>query len=212
MDAVSEVPATSHLISAVRLGGPGRYQIDHAYQPPRGPVSVACDGRRLWQVYTDKVTTGPAKPVPDDIARLADPSWLLELRLAGGTPVTLDGRPGYRVSVAAGPTGRGGLLFPAAVAVIDAELGIILRLTCYLGPRPGQRQELRDLGTDIGDFRVDLPSGLPVTEDTSGSGDRPASPPPSIASLAARQATARAARTARNLLSRFDPRPPDDRA
>jgi hypothetical protein len=212
MDAVSELPATSHLISAVRLAGPGQYQIDHAYPPGRGPVSVACDGHRLWQVYADKVTTGPAEPVPDNIARLTDPSWLLELGLAGGTAVTLDGRPGYRVSVAAGPTGRGGLLFPAAVAVIDAELGIILRLTCYLGSRPVQRQELRDLATDGGDFRVDIPAGLPVTEDTTGAGERQASPPPSIASLAARHATAHAARTARNLLGRFGPRPPDDRA
>ncbi|MGH3394481.1 MAG: hypothetical protein ACRDPO_07300, partial [Streptosporangiaceae bacterium] len=210
MDAVSDLPAASHLISAVRLAGPGRYQIDHAYQPRRGPVSLACDGQRLWQVYADKITTGPPKPVPRDVARLADPSWLLELRLAGGTRVTLDGRPGYRLSVATGPTGRGPLLFPAAVAVIDAELGIILRLTCYLGTKPVQRQELRDITTGDGDFRVDIPVGVPVTEEAADTRGRRASPPPSITSFAARQAAAHAATTARNLLSRFDPRPPAD--
>jgi hypothetical protein len=42
-------------------------------------------------------------------------------------------RPAYRISVARGDTGRSSLLFPAAVAVIDAGLGVILRLTYYIG-------------------------------------------------------------------------------
>jgi hypothetical protein len=86
MDAVSERPAAVHLISTVRIAGPGRYQIDHASPPRRGPKTIACDGHRSWHVYDDKVTTGPAGPPPIDIANLADPSWLLQCRLADPSP------------------------------------------------------------------------------------------------------------------------------
>jgi hypothetical protein len=55
-----------------------------------------------------------------------------------------------------------GLLFPAAIAVIDAELGIILRLTSYVGDKPVDRSELRDPTTDLGDFRPAMPADLPV--------------------------------------------------
>ena len=41
-------------------------------------------------------------------------------------------------------------MFPAAV--IDAELGIIVRLTYYLGSTPVWRHELRDLSATVGDF------------------------------------------------------------
>jgi hypothetical protein len=41
-------------------------------------------------------------------------------------------------------------MFPAAV--IDAELGIIVRLTYYRGSTPVWRHELRDLSTTVGDF------------------------------------------------------------
>ncbi len=49
-------------------------------------------------------------------------------------------------------------MFPAAV--IDAELGIIVRLTYYLGSTPVWRHELRDLSTTVGDFGVDIPGDL----------------------------------------------------
>ncbi len=129
MDAVSEQPAASHLTSGVRIAGPLRYQIDHAYQPRRGPKTIACDGQRRWQVYPDKVTIGPAEPLPGNIADLADPSWLLRCRLSGGTMVTVGSRAAYLINVARGPGDWSwSLMFPAAVAVLDAELGIILRL------------------------------------------------------------------------------------
>ena len=44
MDAISDQSATGHLTSRVRIAGPCRYQIDHACQPRRGPVTIACDG------------------------------------------------------------------------------------------------------------------------------------------------------------------------
>ncbi len=216
LDAVSDQPAASRLISAVRVAGPGRYQIDHAYQPRRGPKTIACDGQHLWQVYDDKITTGPAEPLPGDIADLADPSWLLGYRLSGGTPVMADDRPACRVNVARGQAEWSfSLMFPAAVAVVDAELGIVLRLTYYIGAKAVQRHELRDITTETGGFQVDLPAGLPTVEETGPFDDfkpagppRPASIPLNLAGLVARHAAAEAARAARNLWRRVDTRGP----
>ena len=58
-------------------------------------------------------------------------------------------------------------MFPAAV--IDAGLGIIVRLTYYPGSTPVWRRGLRDLSTTVGDFRVDIPAGLTVTGEPAAS-------------------------------------------
>ena len=165
MDAVGELPTATHMVSTVRFAGPGRYQIDHAYDPRGQPMTIACDGQRSWLVYPDKITTGPPEPPPREIGNLADPSWLLRCALAGGAAVTAGNRPAYRITV----TRREGCSAPAmisrpAVAVIDAELGIILRLTSYAGGRPLKRYELRDVTTTVADFHPRIPPGLPVSE------------------------------------------------
>ena len=218
MDAVSEHPAAVHLVSSVRMAGPGRYQIDHASQPRRGPKTIICDGNRRWQVYADKITAGPAKPPPRTLADLADPSWLLQCRLAGETGVVSGGRPARRISAGRGPQGWASLLFPAAVAVLDDELGILVRLTYYIGGKPVYRYELRDITPGAG-FEVELPPGLPVTEETSfreafgdGQTTHPGEVLAGLAGLAARHAATGAAKAARNLLNRVDPRRPHDPA
>jgi hypothetical protein len=169
LDAVSQRPGAARVDSTVRLAGPGRYQIDLSRQPRRGPKTTACDGNRCWKVYDDKVTTGPAEPLPGYLANLADPSWLLRCALAGGTPVTAGGRPGYRVAVTKGPAGTAApMLYPAAVAVVDAETGVIQRLTYYIGDQAVERHELHDIAQAAGaDFTVDIPAGLPVVEETA---------------------------------------------
>jgi hypothetical protein len=48
--------------------------------------------------------------------------------------------------------------------VVDAELGVLARLTSYIGGMPVQKYEPEDLAVLAGEFRVDLPAGLPVTE------------------------------------------------
>jgi hypothetical protein len=58
------------------------------------------------------------------------------------------------------------LLFPAAVAVVDAGTGVVLRLTSYVGEQPVRRCELRDVTAAPGDFTIDIPPGLPVAEET----------------------------------------------
>ncbi len=214
VDAVSERPSVSHLVSALRFGGPGIYQVDHAVEPRRGPKTVACDGQRRWQVYRDKVTVGPAAAPPGDIGDLADPSWLLGCRLSGGAEVLADGRRAFRISVARGDAKWSpAMMFPTAVAVVDAELGVLLRLTSYIGGRTVRRYELRDIAVGPGDFRVDIPVDLPVSEETSPSRDarqtdpsQQANIPLKIASEVAGQVAAEAAKAARNFLRRMNTR------
>ncbi len=167
MDAIAGTPSTGHLISRIRVAGQGRYQIDHAWQPRHSPVTVACDGQRRWQVYPDKVTTGPAEPLPRYIRDLADPSWLLRCWLSGGTTIQAAGRPAWRINAGRRPGNESlAQLFPAAVAVVDTDLRLVLRLTSYISTRAVQRIELRDVTTDTSDFQVKIPADLPVVEET----------------------------------------------
>jgi hypothetical protein len=166
MDAISDVPATSHTVSRIRVAGPDKYQIDHARQPKRDPVTIASDGQRTWEVYPDKITTGPAQPLPRQIRDLTDPSWLLGCWLSGGTPIPGAVRPACLINAGRRPGDESlAMIFPAAVALFDTDLGLVLRLTSYIGTNAVQRLELRDLTTDTGDFQVELPAGLPVIEE-----------------------------------------------
>jgi hypothetical protein len=109
------------------------------------------------------------------------------------------------------------MMFPAALAVVDAERGIVRRLTFYIGGKPVQRCELRDITASDEEFRADLPPGLTVTEETGPPGGfrdgRPAPPPNlplAIATAIGRQAAAEAGKAARNLLNHFQGRQPED--
>jgi hypothetical protein len=178
IDAISERPSVAHLSYSLQLDRDGQYRIDYPGREADRPVAVACDGEHCWQVYQDRVTIGPAEPPPTGVAEMLDPSWLLGCRLSGGTPVLVGERQAYRINVARG-AGNWSLslpsLFPAAVAVVDAELGLVLRLTSYIGDRPVRRCELRDITPLAGDLPIDIPPDLPVTEDPGpGRGPRPA--------------------------------------
>ena len=168
MDAIANVPATAHQISRIRFAGPERYQIDHARQPRHGPVTIACDGKRSWHVYPDKITTGPARPLPRNVRDLADPSWLLRCWLSGGTTDPAGGQPAaWRINAGRRPGDEStALMFPAAVARIDAALGLVLRLTAYVGNQAVQRHELRDVTTDIGDFQINIPRDRPIVHES----------------------------------------------
>jgi len=173
IDAISERPSVAHLSYSLHLDRDGRYRIDYPDREGRRPVAVACDGERCWQVYQDRVTTGPAEPPPTGVAELLDPSWLLDCRLSGGTPVLAGDRQAYRINVARGAANSSlslPLLFPAAVAVVDAETGLVLRLTSYIGDRPVRRCELRGITPIAGDLTIDIPPDLPVTEDPGPAG------------------------------------------
>ena len=134
-------------------------------------LTIASDGTLVWQVFADRVVTGPAAPPPGDLADLVDAAWLLDrdLELSGGTEVTVGGRRAYRVTARYREDARQVLgwwerLFFPAVAVVDAETGLLLRLTRFKGGRPTMRQELRDVAAlDAGaDFGFTPPAGRPV--------------------------------------------------
>jgi hypothetical protein len=80
------------------------------------------------------------------------------------------------------------LLWPGfpAVAVVDAQTGRLIRLTCYAGPKPAYRHELRDVtpaAEGAGDDIVyEAPPGLRVV-DADAAPDPP--DPPRIAARAA---------------------------
>jgi hypothetical protein len=175
-----------HLVSSVRIGGWDRYRIDvtgpgqaddarsgHGWGSHRHrPQTDACDGRRRWQVYEDRVAESPAAPLPDEVRDLADGSWLLGAALSGGEEIAVGGRRAYRVA------GRSRRRNPSrwlsrldvrsypAVAVVDAESGRLLRLTRYAGGKPVMCHELRDIEPGgSGDFGFEPPAGLRVVRE-----------------------------------------------
>ena len=187
-----------HAVSTVRMGEWTEYRIDvvrsaagpasfnsgrdkkQAFATANQPLTIASDGTRVWRVFPGRVLTGPAAPPPGDLATLVDASWLLDrdLELSGGREVWLGGRRAYRVVARYRepvPPGVGWwerLFFPT-VAVVDAETGLVLRLTRFKGGRPAMRQELRDFtALDAGaDFGFTPPAGLPVIDAESQQGE-----------------------------------------
>jgi hypothetical protein len=164
-----QFPERIYQISRLTVAMPGRHRIDRlAGAQPHEPVTIACDGERLWKVYPNRVATGLAQPLYLDFARLANQSCLLsgcELTAAG--EVEVDGRRGFLV-VADGVDGVDGPwpadLFPMTdhiEVVMDAQLGIALRETCYFQGEPFHCIELRDVSgqVDHGAFRIDIPAG-----------------------------------------------------
>jgi hypothetical protein len=102
--------------------------------------------------------------------------------------------------------------FRGVVAVVDAELGCLLRLTSYIGAKAVKRVELENLMSAAGDFQVDLPGDLPVTEagplDDLNRSPQSRGQPPTLGGIIAREAAAGAARAAKNLLGRLGPHDP----
>jgi hypothetical protein len=183
-----------HTVSTVALGSWKEYRIDLVRSVADGSLfparsgdkqealTIASDGVRQWQVYSDRVMTGPAAPPPSELGDLLDASWLLDgyLELSGGTEVRSGGRRAYRIVARYRedpPFGIGWwqrLFFPA-VAVVDAETGLVLRLTRFKAGRPTMRQELRDIvplepGADFG---FTPPDGLRVFGGESQEEDEP---------------------------------------
>ena len=208
VDAVRDAAqnaGTAHQVSSIRVVGWDRYRIDvtgqtEATRTRSGPGqdglresrTDACDGRRRWQVYEDRVVETPAAPLPVEVRGLADGSWLLGAALSGGAETTVGGRRAYRVTGQALHRRPWPLLSVLefyslpAVAAVDAETGRLLRLTRYAGGKPVMCRELRDIEPDeSADFGFEPPAGLPVVEKPEG---HPAEQPVAPAGFAVKAA------------------------
>ncbi len=104
-----EQQSVCHQVSSVRIEGWDSYRIDRTYRTPRQRarrerrdnewLTVACDGRQTYQVYSDRVHIGPSAPPPAELTDLADGSWLLRCHLSGGSAIVAGDRRAYRISV-----------------------------------------------------------------------------------------------------------------
>jgi hypothetical protein len=194
-EAFGELREQSYQRSVIRAGLPDRYRIDHVEgQRLQRWTSIACDGQQRWRVYPDRVSVGPAAPMPRKFATLLDPAWLLDWWVSAGREVIVDGRPGQLVAIR--PAQNSGSWHGAssqpAEAVIDAELGILLRLIYRLAGQPELCLELRGVGVrpprEPAAFRIDIAAGARVVPDTGRLLDEANAPAPvkAAAHLAAR--------------------------
>jgi outer membrane lipoprotein-sorting protein len=203
LDAVT--PETKAAFTEARLlvSGPDRYRLDFSRRPrPIDATTIACDGERRWRVFQDRILVGPAGPLRDHIAFLADSSWLLRGRLSGGAELTYRGRPARQLRVTSAPGGEEVVLGPVfmypADAIVDAETGCLLRLISYAGDTPAIWSELDDISTepiDPDEFRVHIPPGTRTVEETGNLITDAAAVMPGVKGTAARAAAEAVNRT-----------------
>jgi outer membrane lipoprotein-sorting protein len=202
LDAATRGKTVTHTVARLRVSGRDRYRIDYQSRSGRtNPKTVACDGEHRWQVYQAKTMVGAAAPPPHDIANLIDSSWLFGCRLSGGSEITYHGRRAYqlRVTPSHGGQAPGPLMFFPADVIVDAETGCLLRLISYAGERPASWWELRDFAAEPGgpgDFRLDVPPGVRVVEETGKPIDDAAAVMPGMSGYAVRTAADVVRRTA----------------
>jgi outer membrane lipoprotein-sorting protein len=176
LDTMARGANVARTDARLRVSGPDRYRLDYSSpRPGRNPLTtIACDGEHRWQVSADLIRVGPAAPLGNHPMFLADACWLLRARLSGGTEVTYRGRPARQLRVTRVPGGgelslSSPLMFYPADAIVDAETGCLLRLISYYGDTLASWWELDDISTEPADpdeFRVDVPPGTRVVEET----------------------------------------------
>jgi len=200
--AVAQRMGTIHRTAGARFAGPARYRIEYAVDAQNTgiPRIIACDGEHRWRVYDDRVLVAPATALPGHspfaYPTPADASWLLGCRLSGGRETVAGDRRAFLVTVDRVPGLSFALpqVFSRATAVVDAELGIVLRLTQYTRGQAATRYELRDVTTaGLAEFRVDIPSGLRISEETGNPVDDLPMPEPVRAAMRTAASAARAA-------------------
>ena len=160
-DWSSETVEWSEAESALLLAPGRRYRLARA----GGSRLLGCDGERVWQWFRDIPADAAVKfvrrPQPP-VAGLLAPAWLLlGYRLIVTGETTVAGRPGVAVTGMArtGPLPgiRGMMLLPwrlvprpdRVTAVVDAELGILLRRELW--SPDGDQKVTEFLTLDVGD-------------------------------------------------------------
>jgi hypothetical protein len=134
-----------------------------------GRLVKGCDGERVWEWWAELPSTtevwlrdGPQPPFP----KLLAPSWLLSgYELSVGGEATVCGRPGVRVAATARHRPGGGRIrgmlpitplrwlptvrYDHVAAVVDAELGILLRCEGRSGDHDPELTEFRTLTVNV---------------------------------------------------------------
>jgi hypothetical protein len=174
-------------------------------------VIAACDGERRWRVVQDRIVVGPAAPLRDHSAFMADSCWLLRGRLTGGQEITYRGRPARQLHVtpvpgdaemAPGPlmTFTTDTIVDAPTdAIVDAGTGCLLRLISYSGDTLVIWSELDDISTEPADpdeFRVHVPPGTRTVDETGNLIADSVAVMPGVTGTAARAAAEAVNRTA----------------
>jgi hypothetical protein len=146
---------------------------------------------------------GPAAPLQDHIAFLAQSCWLLRAGLSGGAELTYRGQPARQFRVTPGPGGEGVNLGPLMTfptdAIVDAETGCLLRLISYTGDTLAIWSELDDISTESAgpdEFRVHVPPGTRTVEETGNPIADSLAAIPGVKGTAARAAAEAVNRTA----------------
>jgi outer membrane lipoprotein-sorting protein len=212
LDAMTPEMSVTRTEARLRVSGPDRYRLDFSSRPRRiDSTTIACDGERRWRVYRDRTMVGPAAPLRDNIAFLADSCWLLRRRLSGGAELTYRGRPARQLhvtpvpgdaEVAPGPlmTFTTDTVVDAPTdAIVDAETGCLLRLISYAGDTVAIWSELDDISTEPADpdeFRVHVPPGTRTVEETGNLIADAVAVMPGVKGTAARAAAEAVNRTA----------------
>jgi outer membrane lipoprotein-sorting protein len=170
--AKDSTPASRELSASLALAMPERYRIDYSSDTEGRPVCIACDGERLWRVYSDRIGVRSAEPPSAGLADTIDPRWLLnedqltvtgEGTVSGRSALTVTLLPDLRFHIRSPFSGRP---IPADKIdlAIDADLSVLLRQVWYCGDQPVMRAELTDitLGSDSSVFRIDPPPGTRI--------------------------------------------------
>jgi len=208
-DAFEEADRVARLAVAL----PGRYLIEAITDPGRRPALIACNGRRLWRAYPDRVTVRAAEPLPLPIAAIIDPAGLLEesCQVSVAGEAVVDGRPASHVRAAgdwlppqSGPLSRTPVLSDQVEAFIDRALGICLRQVSSYRGHPVLSTELTGLTTQADPALFDFvpPPGMKVI--TGGLLAEAGQTPASLALHAAKGAAGLALELGRQWLNRSD--------
>ena len=212
LEAITPATSVVRTEARLRVSGPDRYRLDYSSRRRRtDSTTIACDGERRWRVCQDWTMVGPAGPLRDDIAFLADSCWLLRRRLSGGAELTYRGRPARQLHVTPVPGDAAGAPGPLMTfttdaivdaptdAIVDAETGCLLRLISYTGDTLVVWSELDDISTEPADpdeFRVHVPPGTRTVEETGNPITDTVAVIPGVKGTAARAAAEAVNRTA----------------
>ncbi|HEY2505666.1 MAG TPA: hypothetical protein VGI58_04060 [Streptosporangiaceae bacterium] len=163
-----------HLMARLAMAIPGRFRV--AVDPERSVdwnVLIG-DGTYLWHVYPDRVERRPGVELPAGFGPLLDLAWLLDGFLLGTqSAISVAGRPGLQIEAVPrnGREGSGsGVLsrtffpFDKVRVIIDARLGVALRLAWFWKEQEVFQTDLNDLKevNDPADFRFKPTHGTPV--------------------------------------------------